>query len=213
MLTVHHLGLSQSERIVWLCEELGLDYELKRYERVPPGVGAGPPEYKALHPLGTAPIITDGDVVLPESAAIMEYILAKYGNGALTVGPDQPNFADYLYWFHFANGTFMPSQMTVMLQRFFGDLEGPMAEHFARRAEQPFSLANARLGEAPYFAGPDFTAADIIMGFSLTTMRGFVRRDLAPYPNIAAYLQRIGARPAYQRAMAKAEPQMRPRLT
>jgi glutathione S-transferase len=213
MLVVHHLGVSQSERIVWLCEELGIPYELKRYDRVPPGKGMGPPEYKALHPLGSAPIITDGDVVLPESAAIMEYILARYGRGALTVAPDQPNFADYLYWFHFANGTFMPSQMVQMYQRLFGATEGPAAEHLASRAERPWRLIDERLGVAPYLAGPDFTAADIITGFTLTTMRTFIPRDLGPYPNIRAYLQRIGERPAYRRAMQKAEPQMEPLLT
>jgi glutathione S-transferase len=85
MLTVHHLGISQSERIVWLCEELGIPYELKRYDR-DPVTRLGPPEYKALHPLGTAPIITDGDLVLPESGAIMEYIIGKYGDGRLAVG-------------------------------------------------------------------------------------------------------------------------------
>ena len=212
MLTVHHLGVSQSERIVWLCEELGLDYELKRYDRIPPGSGMGPPEYKALHPLGTAPIITDGEVVLAESAAIMEYILVKYGKGALVVGPDQPNYADYLYWFHFANGTFMPSQASAMYQRFMG-LEGPLADHFAARNERLWRLVDDRLGEVPYYAGQAFTAADIIMDFALTTMRGFITRDLSPFPNILAHLQRIGARPGYRRAMEKAEPGMKLRLT
>src|SRR5919108_4689978 len=103
MLTVHHLCRSQSERIVWLCEELGLDYELKRYERAPL---LAPPEYKALHPIGTAPVITDGDVVLGESGAIIEYILAKYGKGRLARRLGHPEFANYLYWLHFANGSF-----------------------------------------------------------------------------------------------------------
>jgi glutathione S-transferase len=211
MLTVHHLGVSQSERIVWLCEELGIDYELKLYDRVPPGRGLGPPEYKALHPLGTAPIITDGDVVMPESAAIMEYIIGKYGRGRLAVGPDEPNFADYLFWFHFANGTMMPSQMRLMGAN--PDDDSPIAQWLKARAETPWRMVEARLGEAPYFAGPEFTAADIIMGFSLTTARAFVPKDLSGYPNILAYLQRIGARPGYQRAMAKGDPGMTPMLT
>ena len=104
MLIVHHLGKSQSERIVWLCEELAIPYELKVYDR-DPVTRLAPVEYKALHPLGTAPIITDGDTVLAESTAIVEYILAKYGNGSLTVPATDPAFADYLYWFHFANGS------------------------------------------------------------------------------------------------------------
>src|SRR6202789_4607210 len=98
MLTVHHLGVSQSERIVWLCEELEIPYELKRYDR-DPVTRLAPPEYKALHPLGTAPIITDGDVVLPESGAIIEYIIGKYGKGRLAGAPTPPNFAAALFWF------------------------------------------------------------------------------------------------------------------
>jgi glutathione S-transferase len=210
MLTVHHLGVSQSERIVWLCEELEIPYALVRYDRVPPGRGMGPPEYKALHPLGTAPIITDGDVVLPESGAIIDYIIGKYGQGQLTVGPNAPNFADYLFWFHYANASFLPSQTGAPRD---GAEETPRAQFMRARAERAWTLVEARLGEAAYFAGDDFTAADIIMVFDLTTMRAFAPRDLAPYPNILAYLQRIGARPAYRRAMEKADPQMEPMLT
>ena len=209
MLTVHHLGVSQSERIVWLCEELEIPYGLKRYDRVPPGRGMGPPDYKALHPLGTAPIITDGDVVLPESGAIIEYIIGKYGRGRLAVGPDAPNFADYLFWLHFANASFLPSQSAP---RADAD-DSPRAQFMRARAERAWTLVEDRLGQAAYFAGDEFTAADIIMGFALTTMRAFAPRDLSPYPNILAYLKRIGERPAYRRAMQKADPQMEPMLS
>src|SRR5882757_11591084 len=113
MLTVHHLGMSQSERIVWLCEELAIPYELKVYERDPVTRWA-PPEYKALHPMGTATILVDGDVVLPESGAIMQYLIGKYGDGRLAVEPSEPNYADYLFWFHFANATMMPNRMLAM---------------------------------------------------------------------------------------------------
>ena len=113
-LIVHHLGRSQSERIVWLCEELGLPYELVRYDRRADN-RLGPPEYKALYPMGTAPVITDGDVVLGESAAIVDYVIATRGDGRLAVARDQPNFADYLYWFHFANGTLQPVVMQASL--------------------------------------------------------------------------------------------------
>src|ERR1700740_3315156 len=105
MLTVHHLGRSQSERIVWLCEELGLDYELKRYER-DPATRLAPAGDKALHPIGTAPVITDGGLVLGESGTIIEYIIAKYGGGRLARKAGHPEFADYLYWFHYANASF-----------------------------------------------------------------------------------------------------------
>jgi len=211
MLTVHHLGVSQSERIVWLCEELGIPYELKRYDR-DPVTRLAPPEYKALHPLGTAPIITDGEVVLPESGAIIEYIIGRYGDGRLSVGPDAPNYADYLFWFHFANGTMMPRQMRMMGAQ-PGAEETPMQRFMRERAESTWDLVDQRLGEAPYFAGDELTAADIIMVFVLTTMRAFAQRDLAAYPNIRAYLKRIGARPAYQSAMVKGDPNMTPALS
>ena len=110
MLMVHHLATSQSDRIVWLCEELGIAYEMKRYER-DPVTRLAPLEYQSLHPIGTAPIITDGDLVLGESAAIIDYIIHKYGQGRLSPASGDPTYADYLFWFHFANGSFMPAAM------------------------------------------------------------------------------------------------------
>ena len=215
MLTVHHLGVSQSERIVWLCEELGVPYELKLYAR-DPVTRLAPPEYKALHPVGTAPIITDGDVVLPESGAIMEYIIGKYGQGRLAVGPEAPNFADYLFWFHFANASMLPRQSGLMGARASADPnaeESPRARFMRDRAEKAWGLVEQRLGATPWFAGPDFTAADIIMVFTLTTMRAFVPVALENRPNIRAYLQRVAERPAYQCAMAKGDPDMAPMLS
>jgi len=209
MLTVHHLGVSQSERIVWLCEELGIPYELKVYDRDPVNRLA-PAEYKALHPLGTAPIITDGDVVLPESGAIIEYIIGKYGNGRLSVGPGAPNYADYLFWLHFANGTMMSRHMMLLTLR--ADDASPVSAWVRERAGATWDLAEQRLGEAPHFAGDELTAADITMLFPLTTMRAFTPVSLQAYPNIRAYLQRIGERPAYQRAMEKGDPEMTPAL-
>lgn len=114
MLTVHHLGRSQSERIVWLCEELELTYELKRYARDAVTMLA-PPDYKALHPIGAAPVIADGDIVLAESGAIVEYIVAKYGNGRLVLRSDDSGFAQFLYWFHFANGTLQANLGRLMI--------------------------------------------------------------------------------------------------
>jgi glutathione S-transferase len=211
MLTVHHLGISQSERIVWLCEELGVPYELKRYDR-DATTRLAPAEYKALHPMGTAPVITDGAVVLAESGAIMEYIIGKYGHGRLAVGADKPNFADYLYWFHFANGSMMPSQMAGLGNTPAAE-ESPRARFMRARCDRAWAMVEERLGKAPYLAGADFTAADIIMLFPLTTMRAFVPRDISKYPNILAYLKRIGERPAYRRAMQKGDPQMAPMLS
>jgi glutathione S-transferase len=210
MLVVHHLGVSQSERIVWLCEELGLAYELKVYQR-DAVTRMAPPAYRALHPLGTAPIITDGEVVLPESGAIMQYILGRYGAGRLAPGPEQENFADYLFWFHFANASLMSNMMTSMVVG-ADAARNPMMSFVNDRREKAYALMERRLGEVPYFAGAEFTAADIIMLFPLTTMRAFTGAELAAYPNILAYLKRIGERPAYQRAMAKGDPGMAPLL-
>ena len=212
MITVHHLGVSQSERVVWLCEELGIPYTLRRYDR-DPTTRLAPAEYKALHPMGIAPVITDGDVVLAESGAILEYLMARYGGGSLSVGSKQPNFPDYLFWFHFANGTLMPSEMGSMIANFLGLKDGnPIIAMLKARSERAFLLVEGRLEDAAYFAGNAFTAADIMMLFPLTTMRAFVQKDLTAFPNIKAYLKRIGARPAYQRAMQKGDPGMSPKL-
>lgn len=206
MLKVHHLGVSQSDRIVWLCEELDIPYELVRYER-DPQTRLAPAAYRALHPFGTAPVITDGARVLGESGAIIEYLCRKYGNGRLLVGPDSPHFADFLYWFHFANGSMMPAGMVGLVCQILGDSGGnPITVALRERLDRAYALVEQRLSEAPYFAGPEFTAADIIMMFPLTTMRLFAPRDIGPFPNLRAYLRRIDARPAFRRAMAKADP-------
>lgn len=206
MLVVHHLGISQSDRIVWLCEELAIPYELIRYAR-DPVTRMAPPEYRALHPFGTAPVITDGDTVLGESGAIIEYIVARHGDGRLAVKADDPAFPDYLFWFHFANGSVMPSCMLDLAARMMGNPTPAGALGALReRSDRAFAMIESRLAEAPYFAGGEFTAADIIMLFPLSTMREFSPRDLTPFPHIRAYLARIAARPAYQRAMAKADP-------
>jgi glutathione S-transferase len=204
MLTVHHLGISQSDRIVWLCEELGIRYDLKLYQR-DPQTRLAPADYRALTPFGTAPVITDGNLVLGESAAIIEYIIATYGDGRLAIRPGAPHYPDYLFWYHFANGSLMPAAMVDMIAQLMAS-DNPLMGALRERLDRAYSQIEARLGATPYLAGPDFTAADIISVFPLTTMRLFAPRDLTPYPSIRAYLQRIAARPAFQRAMAKADP-------
>ncbi len=212
MLTVHHLGKSQSERIVWLCEELSIPYELKRYTRDAVTMLA-PPDYKALHPIGAAPVITDGDLVLAESGAIVAYIMAKHGNGRLTLTADDPGFAQFLYWFHFANGTLQAAMGRLMiLNRLKLADDNPILAAMKTRVDRAFDLVDARLREAEYLAGP-FTTADIMIGFSLTTMRYFQPYDIARCPNVVKYLARIGARPAYKRAMEKGDPGMALLLT
>ena len=208
MLTVHHLGKSQSERIVWLCEELEIPYELKRYARDPVTMLA-PPDYKALHPIGTAPVITDGDFVLAESGAIVDYIMAKYGNGRLALRPDHPDFAQFLYWFHFANGTLQAGMGRLMiLNRLKLAEDNPMLVASRGRTDRAFDLVDARVRDAEYLAGDSFTTADIIIGFSLTTMRYFQPYNLSRCPNVMNYLGRIGARAAYQRAIEKDDPRI-----
>jgi glutathione S-transferase len=213
MLTVHHLGKSQSERIVWLCEELGIPYELKIYDR-DPVTRLAPPEYKALHPLGAAPVITDGDLVLAESGAIIDYIVARYGKGRLVLAPDNPNFAQFVYWFHFANGTLQPATgRNMILGRLNLPDDNPMLRAMKARLELALGLVQARLAKVDYLAGSEFTTADIMIVFTLTTMRLFLPFALGPYPAILAYLQRIGKREAYQRAMRKGDPDMAPLLS
>ncbi len=213
MLTLHHLGKSQSERIVWLCEELGIPYELKHTARDPVTMLA-PADYKALHPIGSAPVITDGDLVLAESGAIVEYIIAKYGNGRLALPPSHPDFASFLYWFHFANGTLQANMGRLMiLNRLKLDPGNPILTATRARVDRAFDLVNARTGEAEYLAGNEFTSADIMMGFSLTTMRYFQPYDITRCPNVVTYLARIGGRPGYRRAMQKGDPGMELLLT
>lgn len=210
MLTVHHLGISQSERIVWLCEELGLDYQLKLYKRREDNRLA-PDAYKALHPMGIAPVITDGDLVLGESGAICDYICARYGNGRLIPSRDDPDFADHLFWFHWSNGTFMTTLM-MQLVLSMGAEGNPTSLFVNDRSRRGWAMIEARLGEKPFFGGANLTTADIMMVYCVTTSRAFRGTSIDPYPNLKAYLQRIGERPAYKRAMGKAEPGMAPML-
>jgi len=211
MLTVHHLGISQSERIVWLCEELGIDYMLKRYDRRADNRLA-PDEYKALHPMGIAPVITDGGLVLGESGAICDYIVAKYGNGKLVPKPSDKDFADHLFWFHWSNGTFMTTLMMQLVLAGGGGDANPASVFVNDRSRRGWAMVEDRLGRAPFFGGENLTTADIMMVYCLTTSRAFRNLSIDAYPNLKAYLARIGARPAYQKAMAKAEPGMKPML-
>lgn len=212
MIKIHHLGLSQSERILWLCEELSLPYAVQHHQR-DSVTRMSPPALKALHPLGAAPLLEDGDLLLAESAAIVDYLLGTHGNGRLRPAPGHPDFAPYLYWFHFANGTLQPAFMRLM-QTTRAELaeDHPVRSGARGRVELALSHLDDRLASVPFLAGPSFTAADLMNMFSLTTMRRFQPFDLAAWPHVQAYLQRLGARPAYQRAMAKGDPGVAPLL-
>jgi glutathione S-transferase len=146
---------------------------------------------------------------LAETGAIVDYILARHGAGRLVVEPQAPNFPDYLYWLHFGNGFFVPAAMMfIVASRMAGDNK-QAAHGFSGRLELAYRMIEERLGKVPYFAGPELTAADIMMVFPLTTMRATTGRGLDASPHLRAYLERIGRRPAYQRAMQKADPEMK----
>ena len=204
MLTIHHLGVSQSDRIVWLMEELNLPYRLEWYDRGADGLA--PPEYRALHPAATAPVITDGDRVLTESAVIAEYVSHTYGGGKLSVTPDRANYPDYLYWMHFNNNV----QGLFFARLALGgktDGDAARASGFIKKREDAYyGYLNQRLGESTYLAGPEFTCADIMVTFNLTSLSQFGGRTIADLPNAKAYVARITERPAYVKAMAIAGP-------
>lgn len=199
MLTVHHLGISQSDRIVWLCEELGIEYRMIRYERDPVDHLA-PAAYRALHPAGTAPIITDGDVVLAETMAIVDYIVARHGGAQLTVPAADPAYADYLFWYHFSNGSLMPAAMMLRAKGLMATVMHGRMVRYLGMYEAHFAAGNE------WLTGDRFTVADIVTEFPFKAMRMNKDVDLTAYPHIQAYVDRIVARPAYQRAMDVAEP-------
>lgn len=198
MLIIHHLGVSQSDRVVWLMEELGLPYELVWHRRGEDGLA--PASYLALHPAATAPVVQDGDRTLSESAAILEYICHKYAGGRLTVAPDQPNYYDYVYWMHFNNN---------ILGLFFARLalgeqtDGRIAGFIKRREDGYARHLEQTLAKSEFLAGPELTCADVMSMFPLTSARMFGERDL---PNTRAYIERVSQRPAYKRAMEIAGP-------
>ncbi|GIK02009.1 hypothetical protein Aspvir_006052 [Aspergillus viridinutans] len=211
MLIVHHLQRSQSERIVWLCEELGIPYELKTYQRDAKTL-LSPPELQQLYVVTKyQKIPLSSNTTLAESGAIAEYILTKYGNGKLTIPPTADNYADYLYFLHFANGYFQPALVgysTVLRSGISRD--DPSARFARRNFEQALKILDDRLSKNTWLAGEEFTAADVMNVFTLTTARLFFPYSLAGYEGILGYLQRINQREAYQIAMAKGDPGLIP---
>lgn len=209
-ITIHHLHVSSSERVIWLCEELGIEYDLKTYNRSPL---LAPPEYKSLHPAGTSPVIQDGDVTLAETGACVEYIAQKYANGRLFLTPTSPFYADFLYWYHWASGSFTPTVARAMLVRAGGIPEDNIvAKIGSERLQRGLLALDNQLRDNRWIAGDDFTAADIMVVFSLTTMRYFFAYGFHDHANIASYLKRVGERGAYQRAMKAGDADMEPAL-
>ncbi len=202
MIHLVHLDRSRSERIIWLLEELGLPYTLDSFQRRPDLFG--PAEMRETHVLGRAPVIRDGEVVLAESGAIVEYILARYGNGRLSVDPSEPNFPRYLYWLHYAEGSFMLQLLREWsLDRMLPDADAhPGMARIREGTRTHLAMIEDALSASPYLAGDAFTAADIMMSYPLTTFRRHIRPiDLTSYPAIQAYVGRLEARPAYRKAI------------
>ncbi len=215
MIVVHHLNNSRSQRILWLLEELGIDYEVKRYERDPKSMLA-PPELRQIHPLGKSPVITDGDLTLAESGAIIEYLVERYGNGRLLPAPGTLDKLRYTGWLHYAEGSLQPQ---LLLKLIFDRVERapmpffarPIAKAISRNVRNAFIQPNidrhldyleAELGQSAWFAGSEFTAADIQMSFPLEA--AVVRGGLdAKRPKLMAFLERIHARPAYKKAIER----------
>ncbi len=213
MLTIHHLNNSRSQRILWLVEELGTPYELKKYERDAKTMLA-PPELRAVHPLGKSPVITDGANTVAETGAIVTYILDTYGDGRLVPPAGTPEALRYTYWLHFAEGTAMPPLVMTLL---FGEipkrtpaLVRPIARMIGKTVQQSYlgpqieaqlDLMEAELGRSAYFAGPELTGADIMMSFPVEAAAS--RAGLGTRAKLSAWLAGIHARPAYQRALQK----------
>ncbi len=219
MITVHHLNNSRSQRVLWLLEELGVPYEIKRYERDRKTMLA-PPELRQIHPLGKSPVITDGAFTLAESGAIVEYLIDQHGQGAtgpaLVPAPGTPERLRYRYWMHYAEGSAMPP---LLLKLVFDQIEKakmpffakPVAKAIAAKTKGAFILPSIRqhldymeaeLGKTQWFAGSEFSGADIQMSFALEAAAARGGLD-ASRPRLFAFLQRIHARPAYQRALEK----------
>ncbi|MCS0631474.1 glutathione S-transferase [Telluria mixta] len=214
MIIVHHLNNSRSQRILWLLEELGLDYEIRKYQRDPKTMLA-PPELRAVHPLGKSPAIQDGDTIVAESGAIVEYLVDRYGS-TLAPKPGTPERLRYTYFLHYAEGSAMPP---LLLKLVFDQVEKSPAPFFVRpiakaisnkvkdsyvlpQIRQHLSYLEGELGKHAWFVGDDFSAADIQLSFPLeaAASRGGLGGQ---YPNLVAFLDKIHARPAYKRALER----------
>jgi glutathione S-transferase len=203
MITLHHLQDSRSFRIVWLMEELGLPYNLVCHDRLADFTAAQ--TLAAVHPLNKAPVVVDGQTVLFESGAIVEYVIHRYGQGRLAVPSHHLEYAPYLIWLHAAEGTCMPALLPITRHIL---AVGPRPSGAQIDVHHTVLSACARtLAGQPYFAGAQFSAADIMMETYLSLARRFAAADVAGHPELEAFLGRMGEREAHRRAKEVAEPQ------
>jgi glutathione S-transferase len=218
VIVIHHLNNSRSQRILWLLEELGLEYDIKRYQRDAKTMLA-PPELRRVHPLGKSPVLVEDGVTVAESGALIEYVLDKHGNGRLRPAAGTPERLRFTYWLHYAEGSAMSPLLLALI---FGRMPKtpmpffakPIAKAISSKALSGFiepqlklhmDYQESELAKTMWFAGPDFSAADIQMSFAVEAARA--RGGLnATRPNLMAYLDRIQARPAYKRALEKGGP-------
>ncbi|MBC6980498.1 glutathione S-transferase family protein [Caulobacter sp. 17J80-11] len=213
MIVVHHLNNSRSQRVLWLLEELGLPYEVKRYQRNAKTMLA-PPELKAIHPLGKSPVITDGGQTVAETGAIIEYLLETYGQGRLIPAAGTPERLRFTYWLHYAEGSAMsplllklvfanlPKRAPFLLKGLVGSVAAKAQSSFIDpQLKTHVDYWEAELGKADWFAGSEFSAADVQMSFPVEVAA--VRVGFKGRPKLQAFLERIQARPAYQRALER----------
>jgi len=217
MIVVHHLNNSRSQRVLWLLEELGIDYQIRHYQRDIKTMLA-PPELRAVHPLGKSPVITDGDITVAETGAIIEYLLDTYGQERLRPQRGTAAGRQFTYWLHYAEGSVMPLLvMTLIFRRietaplpFFirpvaRAIVGKVKEGYLNpNTKNHFDFIETEIARTGWFAGDQFSAADIQMSFPVEA--GQARGALANRPNLTAFLERIHARPAYRRALEKGGP-------
>lgn len=215
MITLHHLEKSQSIRILWLLEELGVPYDIKLYDR-DPQTRLAPAAYKAVSPLGTAPVITDGDVTLAETNAIIDYICDKHDDGRLRPAPGAANRVKYLFWFHTSQGSLQPlltnkfvmmamtTRAPFLMRPVAKALVGALDKgFFGPRLAALFREIEKALSETKWFAGDTLTAADMVMGYSMELCVHRAGMDEATYPNAYRFLKQMREYPSYVRAMEK----------
>ena len=200
MLTLHHLNDSRSQRILWLLEELGVPYEMTRYQRNA-ATRLAPPELTAVHPLGKSPVITDGEVRIAESGAIVDYIIRRYGNGAMMPALGSPDYETYNEWLHYAEGSAMLPLMLHLYTTRLGDAAAPLRPRIDSEIANHLSYVNQSLNGKDYFVGGKLTGADIQMSFVGEMAKIFGMIDT--YPNLKSWLARMHARHAFKRSIEK----------